>query len=154
MVEAFCEPFTFCRLACLGHQLKDYRLSMAWIVINTGDSGGDNSQGCLMVGQHLFFTLGLGGYGGYTLGLLCLNILSANGLLWDEWLGGYFGLILAYVVLPLIGMYFIGRNLLVGIVIFSLIVFGFISLIILNKFGFVSTSECNEFFECLEKWLN
>ena len=50
MVEAFCEPFTFCRLARLGLQLKDYRPSMAWIVINTGDSGGDGSGGCLMAG--------------------------------------------------------------------------------------------------------
>jgi hypothetical protein len=153
MVEAFCEPFTFCRLACLGHQLKDYRPSMAWIVINTGDSGGDNSDGCLMVGP-LFLVLVVGGVGGYYLAALCCNILSANGLLWEEWLGGYFGLILACVVFPLVGMYFIGRNLLVGIIIFSLIVFGFISLIILNKFGFVSTSECNAIFEFLEKWLN
>jgi hypothetical protein len=109
-----------------------------------------------MVGP-LLLVLGVGAGGGYTLGLLCLNILSANGLLWDEWLGGYgayLGFAIVCVVFPLVGMYFIGRNLRVGIVIFSLIVFGFISLIILNKFGFVSTSECNAIFEFLEKWLN
>jgi hypothetical protein len=129
---------------------------MAWIFINTGDSGGDSSDGCLMIGP-LLLVLGVGAGGGYTLGLLCLNILSANGLLWDEWLGGYgayLGLAIVCVVFPLVGMYFIGRNLRVGIVIFSLIVFGYISLIILNKFGFVSTSECNAIFEFLEKWLN
>ena len=153
MVEAFCEPFTFCRLACLGHQLKDYRPSMAWIVINTGDSGGDNSDGCLMIGP-LLLVLGVGAGGGYYLAALCLNILSANGFLWEEWFGGYLGFVLACVVFPLVGMYFIGRNLLVGIIIFSLIVISFISLIILNKIGIISTSECNVFFEFLGKWLN
>lgn len=126
---------------------------MAWIVINTGDSGGDSSDGCLMIGP-AFFVLGLGGWGGYKIGILCLNILGANGFLWEEWLGGYLGFVLACVVLPLVGMYFIGRNLLVGIIIFSLIVIGFISLIILNKIGIISTSECNVFFEFLGKWLN
>lgn len=129
---------------------------MALILINTDDSEGDNSGGCLTVGPMLL-VLGIGGYGGYTFGLLCLNILSANGFLWDECLGGYGGYFFAglvYVALPLIGMYFIGRNLLVGIIIFSLIAVSFISLIILNKFGIISTSECHALFEFLGKWLN
>ena len=126
---------------------------MAWIFINTGDSGGDSSDGCLMIGP-LLLVLGVGAGGGYYLAALCLNILSANGFLWEEWLGGYLGFVLACVVLPLVGMYFIGRNLLVGIIIFSLIVISFISLIILNKIGIISTSECNVFFEFLGKWLN
>jgi hypothetical protein len=106
-----------------------------------------------MIGP-LLLVLGVGAGGGYYLAALCLNILSANGFLWEEWFGGYLGFVLACVVFPLVGMYFIGRNLLVGIIIFSLIAVSFISLIILNKFGIISTSECHALFEFLGKWLN